>query len=62
MVLNLAEDGASVQVTAVVALTEADLDLVVEGAEVPVAVLGEGARVVAVDLAAARTERHTGST
>ncbi len=60
LVLNLLEGSASVQVTAVVALDDAELDLVREGAEVPVAVLGDRAKVVAVDLDRARAERGAG--
>ena len=47
------------QVTAVVALEESELDLVHDGAEVPVAVLGDRASVVAIDLDRARAERGT---
>lgn len=57
LVLNLGVGDAAVQLTAVAALDEADLELVQEGAEVPVAVLGDRVKVVAVDLAEARNER-----
>ena len=61
LVLNLVEGSTPVQLTAVVALEQSELDLIEVGAEVPVAVmevLGERGRVVAVDLARARAERR----
>jgi hypothetical protein len=60
LVLNLVDVSTPVQLTAVVALDRSELGLVADGAEVPVAVLGDRGRVVAVDLDRARAERGAG--
>ena len=59
LVLNLVGVSTPVQLTAVVALGASELDLVQVGAEIPVAVLGDGVQVVAVDIDRARAERGT---
>ena len=46
---------------AVVALDETETDLVAEGADLPVAVLANRGRIVAVDLTRARQERESES-
>lgn len=51
--------GPAVQLTAVAALEPDELDLVREGAEIPISVLDGRGRVVAVDLDRARVERDT---
>lgn len=55
---DASDRAAALQLTAVVALAAEEVDLVDEGAEVPIAVLEERGRVVAVDLARARAERR----
>lgn len=59
LVLNVREGAGSVQLTAVVALDDTERELVREGADVPVSVLEDRGRIVAVDLARARDERGT---
>lgn len=61
LVLNVREDDGSVQLTAVVALDETETDLVAEGADLPVALLVDRGRVVAVDLTRAKQERESES-
>ncbi|HPG15799.1 MAG TPA: hypothetical protein P5193_08025 [Microthrixaceae bacterium] len=61
LVLNVREGVGSVQLTAVVALDETETDLVAEGADLPVAVLANRGRIVAVDLTRARQERESES-